>query len=127
MIELFLITTSVEHGVLLKTVLEYLLQGINYICLMCIAVLFSYILCFCTSLRWRLFRRPIIAKAENVVIFAKAAIALHNFLRCKESSVYCPPGFVDGEDGEGNLITGSWREEGPSSGMLSVATTSSNR
>ena len=79
-----------------------------------------------TILRWRLLRRPIIAKPDNVVGFTKAAIALHNFLRTTESTVYCPPGFVDGEDGEGNLVRGSWRE-GEGSSMTSVTMTSSNR
>lgn len=76
--------------------------------------------------RWRIFRRPIIAKPENVEVFAKAAIALHNMLRSCESTVYCPSGFVDGEDGGGNIVSGSWREES-SSGMLPVSSTSSNR
>ena len=66
-------------------------------------------------------------KADNVVVFTKAAIALHNFLRCTESTVYCPPGFVDGEDGEGNVVRGSWREDEGSSSRTSVAMTSSNR
>ena len=39
----------------------------------------------------------------------------------------CPPGYVDGEDGEGNVTNGSWREEEASSSMLAVAMTSSNR
>ena len=30
--------------------------------------------------RWRLFRRPIIAEPERVVVYVKAAIALHNYL-----------------------------------------------
>ena len=41
--------------------------------------------------------------------------------------MYCPPGFVDGEDGEGNVVRGSWREGEGSSSMTSVAMTSSNR
>ena len=41
---------------------------------------------YCTHThRWRLFRRFIIAKPANV-LFEKAAIALHNYLRCTESS-----------------------------------------
>lgn len=41
----------------------------------------------------------------------KAAIALPNFLRTVESSVYCPAGFTDAEDGEGNILQGAWRSE----------------
>ena len=41
--------------------------------------------------------------------------------------MYCSPGFVDGEDGEGNTVRGSWREDEGSSSKTSVAMTSSNR
>lgn len=61
--------------------------------------------------RWRIFRRPIIADPDNAILFTKAAIALHNFLRTKESTIYCPPGFTDGEDGAGNVIAGSWERK----------------
>ena len=44
-------------------------------------------------------------------MFTKATIALHNDLRTTESNVYCPPGFIDGEDGSGNYIPGGWRAE----------------
>ena len=57
-----------------------------------------------------MFRRPIVAESENVVKFTKAAIALHNYLRTEESAVYCPAGFIDGEDGSGIIIPGSWRD-----------------
>ena len=45
-----------------------------------------------------------------------------------ESSVYCPPGFIDSEDGTGNVLDGRWRAdvEG-SSGMLAISHTGSNR
>jgi hypothetical protein len=56
--------------------------------------------------RWRIFKRPIIAKPKNVILFTKAAIALHNYLRTQESAVYRPPGFTDGEDGAGNVLEG---------------------
>ena len=79
--------------------------------------------------RWCIFRRPIIAEPDNVVLFTKAAIALHNFLRTTESSVYCPPGFIDGEDGEGNVITGNWRrdEETGSGGLEPIRRVGGNR
>ena len=78
--------------------------------------------------RWRLFRRPIISQPDSVVTYTKATIALHNYLRTTESSVYCPPGFTDGEDGEGNVIEGAWGADNEqSSGMEPVQCTSSNR
>ena len=55
------------------------------------------------------------------VTYTKAAIALHNYLRVTESTVYCPPGFVDGEDGDGNQITGNWRcDDDPCAGLTSL-------
>ena len=78
--------------------------------------------------RWRLFRRPIISQPDRVVIYTKAAIALHNYRRTTDSSVYCPPGFTDGEDGEGHVIEGTWRRDDQQcTGMGPVASTSSNR
>jgi hypothetical protein len=45
------------------------------------------------------------------MLFTKATIALHNYLRTEEGTTYCPAGFVDGEDGSGNINHGTWREE----------------
>ena len=77
--------------------------------------------------RWRIFRRPIIALPENVILIAKAAICLHNFLRTTESTIYCPPGFIDGEDGAGNIVLGHWRNDDQSSSMCPISRNSSNR
>lgn len=57
--------------------------------------------------RWRIFRNTIIALPERVENYTKAAIELHNYLQSTESSTYCPPGFVDGEDGAKNIVKGS--------------------
>jgi hypothetical protein len=54
--------------------------------------------------RWRIFRHPIIADPDHVAVYIKACIALHNFLRVRESSVYCPPQFTDGQDADRNII-----------------------
>ena len=67
----------------------------------------------CTC-RWRLFRWPIIAQPSKVVLYTQAAISLHNYLRTTESSVYCPPGFIDGEDS-------SFKEDGEQTKKLSQA------
>ena len=64
----------------------------------------------------------------RVVTYTKAAIALHNYLRTIKSSVYCSPGFTDGEDGECNVIEGAWRTDDEQSTRVGhVACTSSNR
>ena len=61
--------------------------------------------------RWRIFRQPIIAEPDRVIIYSKAAVAVHNYLRTNESSTYCPPGFTDVEDAAGSTVNGSWRSE----------------
>ena len=63
--------------------------------------------------RFRVFRRPIIAKVEKVVAITKAVVALHNYLiffnKDKENS-YCPANFVDQETEDG-LMPGEWRKD----------------
>ena len=41
--------------------------------------------------RWHIFWCPISGHLGNVVIYTKAANALHNYSRTEESSQYCPP------------------------------------
>ena len=50
-------------------------------------------------------------KATNVVL---ACCALHNMLLCKSSCSYCPPGSMDYENENGDVITCSWRESASS-------------
>ena len=50
-------------------------------------------------------------KATTVVL---ACCALHNMLLSKSSRSYCPPGSIDYENENGDVITGSWRENGSS-------------
>ena len=76
--------------------------------------------------RWRIFRHPIIAEPGRAIIYAKAAIALHNYLRTAESSSYCPPGFFDSEDGVGNVVPGTWRYEGQLTGIHPISRVGSN-
>ena len=38
-----------------------------------------------------------------------AAICLHNYLQQTENSAYCPTGFVDSYDGNGQIKNGEWR------------------
>ena len=83
---------------------------------------------FNSHFRWRIFRRPIIGEPERAVLYTKAAIALHNYLRVTESGVYCPPGFVDGEDGAGNHISGNWRGDvDPCAGLAALGQVGGNR
>ena len=67
--------------------------------------------------RWRVFVGPILANLDKVILMCKAACCLHNFLRKKASSedphekAYCPNGFLDYEDAQGNLVPGDWRRQ----------------
>ena len=65
--------------------------------------------------KFRVFRRPIIAKPEKVNKIVQAACVLHNYLKiteihCRASErIYCPSGYIDREDSQGNIIPGDWR------------------
>lgn len=64
-----------------------------------------------------IFRRAIVANPDKVTKITKAACCLHNYLKISEghnstsNRPYCPPGYVDREDADGNLIPGDWRLE----------------
>ena len=64
--------------------------------------------------RFRIFRKPIIAREEVVINITKAATALHNYLmrrrQFEPENHYCPPNFVDYETPSG-LRRGEWRYE----------------
>ena len=76
--------------------------------------------------RWRIFLQPIYADPENAVLYTKAALCLHNFLRVRESSVYCPPGFCDHEEADGTVVPGEWRRVS-GNGILPLGQQGSNR
>ena len=79
------------------------------------------------SARWWLFLQPIHANPDHVVVYTKAALCLHNFLRTNESSVYCPPGFGDFQDSDGSFVPGMWRQSAGASGLLPIGQQGSNR
>ena len=60
--------------------------------------------------RWRIFHTPINATIENTERYIRAAVVLHNYLRQTENSLYCPSGFVDTEEANGDVQPGHWRE-----------------
>jgi len=74
-------------------------------------------------------RRTVIVHPDHVILFTQAAVALHNYLRTMESTVYYPPGFVDSEDGFGNIIEGtcSWRNDEAVTGLQPVSCIGNNR
>ena len=61
--------------------------------------------------QFRIFRRFIIDKTENIKYITKAAVILHNFLMRKSiRNMYCPPDYVDQKTSQG-LSPESWRNE----------------
>lgn len=82
--------------------------------------------------RWRILRHPIIANVDTCETIVKATLVLHNFLQKSEEEIpteerrYCPTGFVDTVDEEGNLRLGTWRDVGMGDGLLPVAPRASN-
>ncbi|XP_064468553.1 uncharacterized protein LOC135379852 [Ornithodoros turicata] len=65
--------------------------------------------------RWRIFRRPLNVKVENVELLVQASIVLHNFLRAQEEAApggetYCPPGFADRRCNADGAEDGEWRQ-----------------
>ncbi|KAF6212926.1 hypothetical protein GE061_009099 [Apolygus lucorum] len=74
--------------------------------------------------RFRIYRRPIIAKVETVDKIVQATIVLHNWLRTRDidsrNAVYIPTGFADWEDANGTLHEGQWRQEPQTDGLVSL-------
>ena len=74
--------------------------------------------------RFRIFRRPIIAKTEKVILVTKAVVALHNYLMKKSTNVdrnnnysYCPSSYTD-QDTRSGLTLGDWRQDQINTGGL---------
>jgi len=63
------------------------------------------------SAKWRIFRKPLRANVDLAEKIVKATVCLHNYLRLTENANYIPSGFVDCEDGNGNIILGNCMEK----------------
>lgn len=63
--------------------------------------------------RFRVLRKPICLRPENVKTIVKTICVLHNFAMMRKSSaqIYAPPGTFDTEK-ENTIILGNWRDEG---------------
>ena len=60
--------------------------------------------------RFRLFLNHIHAYPENAAVFILAGVCLHNFLRQRCGRSYTPPGSVDVEDANQQVVPGDWRQ-----------------
>ena len=69
-----------------KSIFNYWLSGARQIIENAFGILAS---------QWRIFCRAIIAAPERVVMYRKAALTLHDYLKTTETSIYIPPGFDD--------------------------------
>lgn len=79
--------------------------------------------------RFRVLRRPLCLKLENVDSVILACCVLHNYLRQHPTAraVYSPTGTADSEDTDsGELRSGSWRAEGDVTCMRGVGQQGSN-
>ena len=61
-----------------------------------------------------------------MVLFTKAALALHNNLKSEDAATYCPTGFLDEEDSSGNVIREAWREEQAPPGIQLIGSVCGN-
>lgn len=79
------------------------------------------------SAKWRIYRRPILAKRETVVRIVKSTICLHNWIKTK-NSFYFPEGYIDREEANGQISTGRWRQEVSTEdgGLISIGRSGAN-
>ena len=67
--------------------------------------------------RWRVLRRTLLASQETAKAIILAVVCLHNLLVLNEENVppgerrYFPPGFVDSEGEDGEIVPGMWRRD----------------
>ncbi|XP_011345751.1 protein ALP1-like [Ooceraea biroi] len=65
--------------------------------------------------RWRVLRTTLALYPDNVELIICATVCLHNFIMKREHVAgfqsYCPPGYVDYYDDNGNIVLGLWRDE----------------
>ena len=73
--------------------------------------------------RFRVFRRPIIAREQVVISVTKASVALHNYLMREKSFEtsyqYCSPEMVDIDTIKG-IRPGAWRNDEESGGLVPI-------
>lgn len=66
------------------------------------------------SAKFRVFHTTLCVNPENVISIVHACLVLHNFLIKKCPTIYTPPGSLDSENDNGEVIAGEWRQNGSS-------------
>ena len=73
--------------------------------------------------RWRIFKRPIIAKVEKAILITQTACCLHNYLQRQQAEMRS--NLADREV-NGEIIEGSWRSEMPGTNLQPIGQIASN-
>lgn len=62
--------------------------------------------------KWRIFRKPINCEVQTVINIVKSTVCLHNFVKKNDNqNRYVPPGYVDTENENGDIVYGDWRKD----------------
>ena len=61
--------------------------------------------------RWRCLRGSLVMTPQHATSVVLACCVLHNFLRTERCNNYCPPGYGDTVNNDGNVVPGIWRED----------------
>lgn len=80
------------------------------------------ILCY----RWRLFRRPLGEELKPTQVMVAAVCALHNLLAQDTSQAeqfYCPLGYADSINADGDITARGWRKNKDSPALFKLKTT----
>lgn len=62
--------------------------------------------------RLRVFLTNIALDPDKVTTITLAALSIHNYLREKGSEAYVPPAFVDTENENHRVVSGTWQRGG---------------
>lgn len=61
--------------------------------------------------RWRCLRGTLHMSSSHARSVVLACCVLHNFLREQHCETYCPPGYADVMDTNGEIVEGTWRTD----------------
>lgn len=61
--------------------------------------------------RWRCLRHALHMSPDNATSVILACCVLHNLLREQRCNTYCPPGYADAMDINGQVVEGAWRND----------------
>lgn len=82
--------------------------------------------------RWRILRTTVALLPHSVENIVYATVCLHNFIMKREQhqqgfKQYCPPAYVDQEDGDRHIIPGEWRNDAQALNIQNLHRVGGNR